>query len=89
MPYFSGHWHSTNVHATFTGPWGGIKLAFVYMFILGLVGVGHARRAPRSPPSTRPSDDTHMALRRSAMFMLLVCILVPLGLGGVDGVPRP
>jgi amino acid transporter len=27
-----------------------------------------------------------MALRRSAMFMLLICLLLPLGLGGVNGV---
>ena len=40
LPFVTGHWHSSNVHATFTGPWGGTKQAFVYLFILGLVGLG-------------------------------------------------
>ena len=30
-----------NVRTTFTGPWGGVKVTMVYMFILGLVGVRH------------------------------------------------
>src|SRR6201987_3413998 len=25
VPYFTGDWHSSNVHATFPGPWGGLK----------------------------------------------------------------
>ena len=35
VPYLTGDWHSSNVHATFTGPWGGWKLIFVWIFILG------------------------------------------------------
>src|ERR1700753_837517 len=34
VPYFTGDWHSSNVHATFPGPWGGLKVAIVFMFIL-------------------------------------------------------
>ncbi len=37
-------------------------------------------------PEYKSIQDTHRALRSAAMFMLLVCLLLPLGLGGVSGV---
>ncbi len=83
-PYVTGDWHSSNVHATFTGPWGGIKLALVYMFILAWSAYGTEATATFAP-EYKDERDTHMALRTSAMFMLLVCLLLPLGLGGVTG----
>jgi amino acid transporter len=84
VPYFSGNWHSVNVHATFTGPWGGIKLALVYMFILAWSAYGTEACATFAP-EYKSVRDTHMALRSAATFMLLVCVLLPLGLGGVTG----
>jgi amino acid transporter len=84
VPYFSGDWHSSNVHATFTGPWGGIKLAIVYMFILAWSAYGTEACATFAP-EYKTIRDTHLALRSAAMFMLLVCLLLPLGLGGVTG----
>jgi amino acid transporter len=83
-PYITGDWHSANVHATFTGPWGGIKLALVYMFILAWSAYG-TEAAATFAPEYKSERDTHMALRSAAMFMLLVCLLLPLGLGGVTG----
>jgi amino acid transporter len=83
--YISGDWHSHNVHATFTGPWGGIKLALVYMFILAWSAYGTEACATFAPEYHDTRRDTHRALRSAAMFMLLVCLLVPLGLGGVTG----
>ncbi len=84
VPYFTGDWHSSNVHATFTGPWGGIKLAIVYMFILAWSAYGTEACATFAP-EYKTIRDTHMALRSAATFMLLVCLLLPLGLGGVTG----
>ncbi|HEY3726030.1 MAG TPA: APC family permease [Solirubrobacteraceae bacterium] len=84
VPYFTGDWHSSNVHATFTGPWGGIKLALVYMFILAWSAYGTEVCATFAP-EYKSIQDTHRALRSAATFMLLVCILLPLGLGGVTG----
>ncbi|MBV8953067.1 MAG: APC family permease [Solirubrobacterales bacterium] len=84
-PYISGDWHSHNVHATFTGPWGGVKLALVYMFILAWSTYGTEAAATFAPEYRDTQRDTHRALRSGAMFMLLVCLLVPLGLGGVTG----
>jgi amino acid transporter len=83
--YISGDWHSSNVHATFTGPWGGVKLALVYMFILAWSAYGTEACATFAPEYRDTRRDTHRALRSAAMFMLLVCLLVPLGLGGVTG----
>jgi amino acid transporter len=83
-PYISGDWHASNVHATFTGPWGGIKVALVYMFILAWSAYGTEACATFAP-EYKSIQDTHMALRTSAMFMLIVCLLLPLGLGGVTG----
>jgi amino acid transporter len=85
VPYFTGDWHSHNVHATFPGPWGGIKLALVYMFILAWSAYGTEAAATFAPEYQDTQRDTHRALRSAAMFMLFVCILVPLGLGGVTG----
>ncbi len=84
VPYFSGAWHSANVHATFTGPWSGVKLALVYMFILAWSAYGTEACATFAP-EYKSIRDTHQALRSAAMFMLLVCLLLPLGLGGVTG----
>lgn len=84
VPYLTGDWHSANVHATFTGPWSGIKLAIVYMFILAWSAYGTEACATFAP-EYKSIQDTHRALRSAAMFMLLVCLLLPLGLGGVTG----
>jgi amino acid transporter len=84
-PYFSGHWSSSNVHAVWPGPWGGIKLAIVYMFILAWSTYGTEACATFAP-EYKSIQDTNRALRSSAMFMLLVCVLLPLGLGGINGV---
>ncbi len=83
-PYITGDWHSSNIHATFTGPWSGIKLALVYMFILAWSAYGTEACATFAP-EYRTIDDTHKALRSAATFMLLICVLLPLGLGGVTG----
>ena len=86
VPFISGDWHSSNVHATFTGPWGGTKLAFVYLFILGWSSWA-CEVCATFAPEYKTERDTHIAMRSSAMFVVGVFILVPLGLGGVTGVP--
>jgi amino acid transporter len=86
VPYLSGDWHSSNVHATFTGPWGGTKLIFVYLFILGWSSWA-CEVCATFAPEYKTERDTHIAMRSSAIFVVGVFILVPLGLGGVTGVP--
>jgi amino acid transporter len=86
VPYFTGDWHSRNVHATFPGPWGGTKLVFVYLFILGWSSWA-AEVCATFAPEEKTRRDTTLALRTSAIFVVGVFALLPLGLGGVTGVP--
>jgi amino acid transporter len=86
VPYFTGDWHSRNLHATFTGPWGGAKLAIVYIFILGWSSWA-AEVCATFAPEYKTRHDTTLALRSSALFVVGVFALLPLGLGGVTGVP--
>jgi amino acid transporter len=85
VPYITGDWHSANVHATWPGPWGGVKLALVFMFLNGWSDYGTESCATFAPEFRDTKRDTSRALRSSAMFMVLVCVLLPLGLGGVTG----
>jgi amino acid transporter len=87
VPYFTGDWHSANVHASFPGPWGGVKLAIVYCFIMSWSAYGTEVSATFAPEFKDTKRDTGMALRTSAIFSLLVFTLLPLGLGGVSGAP--
>src|SRR5215469_11020742 len=48
-PYISGTWHSSNIHATFTGPWGGVKVALVFMFLLAWSAYGTEVSATFAP----------------------------------------
>jgi amino acid transporter len=87
VPYLTGDWHSSNVHATWPGPWGGLKLAIVYLFILGWSAYGTEVSATFAPEFKDTQSDTRKALVSSSTFSLLVFTLVPLGLGGVSGSP--
>jgi amino acid transporter len=55
------------------------------MFLLAWSTYGTEVSATFAPEYHDTKRDTARALRSGAMFMLLVCILVPLGLGGVTG----
>jgi amino acid transporter len=85
LPYLTGDWHSSNVHATWSGPWGGVKLALVYLFILAWSAYGTEICATFAPEYEDTERDTAMALRSASIFALLVFTLLPLGLGGVTG----
>ena len=87
VPYITGDWHSANVHATFPGPWGGVKVAVVYLFILAWSAYGTEICATFTPEYKDTQRDSAMALRSISMFCLLVFTLLPLGLGGVTGAP--
>jgi amino acid transporter len=86
LPFVTGHWHSSNLHATFTGPWGGTKQAFVYLFILAW-SAWAAEVCATFAPEYKTKTDAKIALRSSAAFVVGVFTLVPFALGGVTGVP--
>jgi amino acid transporter len=92
VPYFTGHWHSSNVHWTVgtvpgTGAWGGVKIALVYLFIMGWSCYGTEVCATFAPEYRDTRTDTRRALVSAAMFSMLVYTLLPLGLGGITGAP--
>lgn len=82
--YITGTWHSSNVHAMWPGPWGGLKYVIVYLFILAWSAYGTEACATFAP-EYRSVRDCHLALRSASAFMLFVCFFLPLGLGGVTG----
>ena len=86
IPYLTGDWHSGKVHATFIGPWGGLKLVFVWLFILAWSSWA-CEVCATFAPEYKTQRDTEIAMRSSAIFVVGVFILVPLGLGGVTGIP--
>jgi amino acid transporter len=86
-PYLSGDWHSSNVHWTLaSNQWGGVKIALVWLFLMGWSAYGIEVCATFTPEYKSRRDST-LALRSAATFSLLVFILLPLGLGGVTGIP--
>ena len=62
LPFVTGHWHASNVHATFTGPWGGTKQAFVYLFILAW-SAWAAEVCATFAPEYKTRQDAEIALR--------------------------
>jgi amino acid transporter len=86
-PYISGDWHSSNVHwALASNQWGGVKIALVWLFLMGWSAYGIEVCATFTPEYKSKRDST-IALRSAATFSLLVFILLPLSLGGVTGIP--
>ncbi len=87
IPYLTGDWHSHNVHwALASTQWGGVKIALVWLFLMGWSAYGIEVCATFTPEYQSRRDST-IALRSAASFSLLVFILLPLGLGGVTGIP--
>jgi amino acid transporter len=86
VPYITGDWHSSNVHATWPGPWGGLKVVFVYLFILGWSSWA-CEVCATFAPEYQNEHEMNIAMRSSAIFVVGVFILVPLGVGGVTGIP--
>jgi amino acid transporter len=87
VPYITGDWHSSNVSATFPGPWGGAKLVVVYLFIAAWSAYGTEAAATFSPEYRDTVGETRKAFVSAATFSLLVFTLLPLGVGGINGPP--
>ena len=83
FPYATGDWHSANLVWSFTGPWGGWKLAIVWLYIIGWTAYGIEVAASFAPEYRDTKRDTALALRAAGLFTLGVYVVVPLGAGGV------
>lgn len=85
--FVGGFWHSSNVHwALASHQWGGVKIALVWLFIM-LWSSNGVEVCATFTPEYKSRRDSTIALRSAGIFSLLVYILLPLGLGGVTGIP--
>jgi amino acid transporter len=80
--YATGDWHSANLTWNFTGPWGGWKLAIVWLYIIGWTAYGIEVAASFAPEYRDTKRDTSLALKAAGLFTLGVYVVVPLGAGG-------
>lgn len=86
LPYLTGDWESSNMTWTLDDPgqpWGGWKVALVWLFVMAWSAYGVETCAAFAPEYKDTVNDTSLALRSSALFSLAVYALLPLGIGGV------
>ncbi|HXG75914.1 MAG TPA: APC family permease [Gaiellaceae bacterium] len=86
LPYLTGDWESANMTWGLNDegqPWGGWKVALVWLFVMGWSAYGVETCAAFAPEYKDTVNDTNLALRSSALFSLAVYALLPLGIGGV------
>jgi amino acid transporter len=86
LPCLTGDWESSNMTWTLDDPgqpWGGWKVALVWLFVMGWSAYGVEACATFAPEYKDTVNDTSLALRSSALFSLAVYALLPLGIGGV------
>lgn len=86
LPYLTGDWEGSNMTWTLDDPgqpWGGWKVALVWLFVMGWSAYGVETCAAFAPEYKDTVNDTSLALRSSALFSLAVYALLPLGIGGV------
>jgi amino acid transporter len=86
VPFVSGDYHSSNMTWTIGGQWGGLRLAFVWLFLMCWSAYGIEVCASFAPEYHDTKRDTALALRSAASFSLLVYVILPLGVTGSSGV---
>jgi amino acid transporter len=86
LPYLTGNWDSDNLTWALNDegqPWGGVKTALVWLFVMGWSAYGVESCAAFAPEYKDTARDTSLALRTSALFSLFVYAFLPLGISGV------
>jgi amino acid transporter len=86
VPFLSGDFHSSNMTWTVNGQWGGLRVAFVWLFLMCWSAYGIEVCASFAPEYHDTKRDTALALRSAATFSLLVYAILPLGVVGTTGV---
>jgi amino acid transporter len=87
LPFLTGQWHASNLTWTVGNGWSGVTTALVWLYVMGWSAYGVEACATFAPEYKDTLHDVPRALRSSAIFSLAVYALLPLGLGGVTGVP--
>ncbi len=84
LPYITGDWHSSNMQWE-VGTNGGFFLAVTWLYFMCWSSYGFEAVASFAPEYHNTAVDTPLALRASALFSIVVYVLLPLGLGGTLG----
>src|SRR5438067_2765669 len=85
VPFARGDYHSSNMTWAIGGQWGGLRIAFVWLFLMAWSAYGIEVCASFAPEYHDTKRDTAIALRSAASFSLLVYVLLPLGVTGATG----
>jgi amino acid transporter len=81
--FLTGDWDSSLLQWNFTGPWGGLKLALVSLYVIAWTTYATEVAASFAPEYRDTRRDTAMALKAAGLVIFGVCVLVTLGVGGV------
>jgi amino acid transporter len=88
LPYLTGDWTSSNMTFALNDPgqpWGGWKVALVWLYLMGWSAYGVETAATFAPEYKDTVRDTTLALRSAALFSLFVYAMLPLGITGAVG----
>jgi amino acid transporter len=84
-PFVTGTWHASNLHFGITGTPLTLKVALVWLFVMGWSSYGVETCAAFAPEYKDTVRDTNLALKSAALFSLVVYALLPIGLTGSVG----
>ena len=87
-PFVTGDWHSSALHwhlGESGQAWGGVKLAMVWLFLMGWSGYATEICATFAPEYKDTRRDTAKALRAAGLLTLAVLVLLPVASTGVVG----
>lgn len=88
LPFVTGEWSSSSLTGALDDagqPWGGWKLAIVWLYVMCWTSLGVEACATFTPEYRDPVRDAARALRAAALFSLVVFVVFPLGAAGAAG----
>jgi amino acid transporter len=83
--FIHGGWHASKLSWHVSGPWHGWKTVLVFMYLAGWSVYGSEMCASFAPEYRDTNRDTSRALMVSALLLLAMFVLVPLGATGAIG----
>jgi amino acid transporter len=87
-PFLNGAWDSSRLNWNLgqdDQEWGGLRLALVWLFLMGWSGYATEICATFAPEYRDVQRDTRLALRTSGAFALAVLTLLPIAIAGTIG----
>jgi len=84
-PFVTGNWHASNLHFGMGATPLSLKLALVWLYVMGWSSYGVETCAAFAPEYRDTVRDTNLALKSAALFSLVVYALLPLGITGAVG----